>query len=219
MITITVNIDPIITGVMEKFRAVLDDKAMLHDAIRAEVEAVVKKHLLALNSRSPNTGYYAKASASVNSTADAQAAIISIQAAGIGLRRFGGEVKPGRNISSKTGQPTKAIALPTKHVPIINQNRARPKDIPMLAFVPNRKGGDTTGYLVEAEMKLRKAGKNKGKYIATAKPKGEGKMMYVLRKRTSHEADPAVLPSDEELQAVAVQAIKDLLETFNDQNT
>jgi hypothetical protein len=70
MITLTVNIDPIITGVMEKFRAVLDDKAMVHDAIRAEAEAVVKKHLLALNSRSPNTGYYAKASAGANSRAN-----------------------------------------------------------------------------------------------------------------------------------------------------
>lgn len=217
MITITVNIDPIVTSVMEKFRAVLADKEMIHSAIRQDAEELVKGHLEALNSRSPNTGYYAKASAGVNSRADAQSATIIIQAAGIGLRRWGGVVKPGRNISSKTGQPTKAIAVPTSYVPITNQNRARPIDMPMLAFVPNRKGGDTTGYLIEGERKLRKEGKNKGKYVTV--PKQGGRMMYVLRKRTTHAADASVLPTDAELQAVAVQAIQDLLNTFNDQNT
>ncbi len=214
MITLTVNIENLVSGALEKFSDVLADKAMLHDAIRAEAETMVKKHLAALNNRSPNTGYYAKAAAGVNSTADDAAATIIIQAAGIGLRRFGGEVTPGRNISSQTGQPTKSISLPTKHVPIVNQNRQRPKDFPLLAFVLNRKGGDTTGYLVEGEQKLAKRGESKGKYITVAK-KG-GKMLFVLRKRTSHKANPAVLPSDDELRAVAVQAIKDLLQTFND---
>ena len=150
----------------------------------------------------------------VNSQADAEAATIIIQAAGIGLRRFGGEVKPGRNVSSKTGQPTKSIAIPTKHVPIVNQSRPSPSNFPMLAFIPNRKGGDTTGYLVEGEQKLAKHGKRKGQYITVAKKNGE--MLFVLRKRTTHQADPAVLPSDDELRAVAVQAIKGFPHTRGD---
>ena len=123
-------------------------------------------------------------------------------------------MKPGRNVSSKTGQPTKSIAVPTKHVPIINQNRARAKDFPLLAFVPNRKGGETTGYLVEGEQRISKRGKTKGQYITLAKK--NGKMLFVLRKRTSHAPDPAVLPSEDDLRAVAVQAIKDLIATLND---
>ncbi len=214
MITLTVNIENLVSGALEKFRDVLADQTMLHDAIRAAAETMVKKHLAELNTRSPNTGYYGNAARGVNSQADAEAATIIIQAAGIGLRRFGGEVKPGRNVSSKTGQPTKNIAIPTKHVPIVNQSRPSPSNFPMLAFIPNRKGGDTTGYLVEGEQKLAKHGKRKGQYITVAKKNGE--MLFVLRKRTSHKADPAVLPSDDELRAVAVQAIKDLLQTFND---
>lgn len=211
MISITVNIENIVSGTLEKLGDALKDKEMLHDAIRAEAEAVVKAHLLALNTRSPHTGYYAKAAAGVNSRADAAAATIIIQAAGIGLRRYGGTVTAGKNTSSHTGQPTKAIALPTKHVPIINQNRARPADM-LLAYIPNRKGGDTSGYLVEGEERLVKKGKRKGQYITVPKP--SGKMMYVLRKRTTHSANPAVLPTDDELQAVAAQAIRELLQTL-----
>jgi hypothetical protein len=217
MTTITVNVQDLVRGTLKKYSAVLNDPALLHDAIRVEAEATVKRHLEALKGRSPNTGYYAKAAAGVNSRADATAATVIIQAAGIGLRHFGGEVKPGRTISSKTGKPTKAVAVPTKYVPIVNQQRSLPKDMPLLAFVPNRKGGDTTGYLVEGEQRLAKKGKSKGKYITVAKK--DGKMMFVLRKRTTHEADPSVLPGDEELQDVAMQAIIDLLETYNDQTT
>lgn len=213
MITIKVNIENLVTGTLEKYRDVLNDRALLHDAIRAEAEATVKSHLLNLNSRSPNTGYYSLAAAGVNSAFDTQFATIIIQQPGIGLRRRGGTVTPGRNISTKTGKPTTSIALPTKHVPIINKNRSRPGDMPLLAFVPNRKGGDTTGYLVEGEKRIAKRGKSKGQYIVVAKK--DGNMMYVLRKKTEHQEDPSVLPSDEELKAVAVKAIQDLLETFN----
>lgn len=212
MISLTVNIENAVSGALEKYREVLEDKAMLHDAIRSAAEDMVKAHLLALNSRSPNTDYYAEAARGVNSMATADAATIIIQKQGIGLRRWGGTVTPGRNTSSKTGQATKAISLPTKHVPITNKNRARPKDM-LLAYIPNRKGGDTSGYLVEGEQRTAKKGKRKGQYITVPKP--SGRMMYVLRKRTTHAADQAVLPSDDELQAVAVQAIRDLLSTYD----
>lgn len=213
MITIKVNIENLVTGALEKYRDVLDDRALLHDLISYDVAATVRSHLLNLNSRSPNTGYFGLAAQSVETAFNAQFATIIIRKPGIGLRRRGGTVTPGRNISTKTGKPTTSVALPTKHVPIVNQNRTSPGDMPLLAFVPNRKGGDTTGYLVEGEKRIAKRGKSKGKYIVVAKK--DGNMMYVLRKKTEHQEDPSVLPSDEELKAVAVKAIQDLLETFN----
>lgn len=214
MITITVNTEEIVRAVMasEALSAFFSDLNLLHDAIRAEAEAHLKAHLLKLKSRSPNTGYYGKAAAGVNSRSDEKAATLIIHMPGIALRRFGGTVTPGRTISSKTGQPTKAIALPTKHVPVINQNRALPKDFPNLAFVPNRKGGDTTGYLVEGEQRIAKRGKRKWQYITVAKK--DGNMLFVLRKKTTHQEDPTVLPSDAEFKAVAAQAIRNLL-TFS----
>lgn len=216
MIRVTVKIEGVVAAAIARLGEGLADTATLHDAIRAEAEAQVRAHILKLKSRSPNTNYYGKAAAGVNSSADAKSATVSILQAGYALRREGGTVTPGRTNSSKTGKPTKALALPTKYVPIRNQERAIPRDFPLLAFIPNRKGGDTIGYLVEGVAKTAKRGKNKGKNYIAAKSKADGgKLLFVLRSRTRHKPDPSVLPLDTELIATATRAITDYINILN----
>lgn len=193
--------------------AALADRTDLHDAMRDGAENLVRDHLRGLNGRSPNTSFYGQAAASVESSADAQGATVRVPHRGVALRYYGGTVTAGASISSHTGQPTKAIAVPTAKVPVANQRRLAPREAGVLAFIPNR-GGDihTSGFLVEGMLKRITRGKNKGKNRAVPKPGGV--MMYVLRRLTTHRADPTVMPTRDALGAAGVAAAEGYLDSF-----
>lgn len=214
MIRLRVNIEDVAeqSGIAA-IKAALEDRASLHDAMAAGVEGTVRNHLQGLNSRSPNTNFYAQAAASVESHSDAAAATVSIPHRGMALRYYGGTVAAGASISSHTGRPTKNLAIPTPNVPVRNSRRLAPREAGLLAYIPNRSGGATTGYLVEGVEKTVTRGKNKGGTRIVAKVGGV--MMFVLRTETTHQADAGVLPTTDELVHGAGQAAEDYVESFN----
>ena len=93
--------------------------------------------------------------------------------------------------------------------------RQRPGEAGALAFVPNRKGGHTIGYLIEGEPKTITRGKNKGKQRMV--PKAGGKMLYVLVDEVTQNPDETVLPAQAALEASAKQAAYDYLESVDDE--
>jgi hypothetical protein len=161
------------------------NRAGLNNAMAQSVEAKTQDHLTALNSRSPASSFYARAADSSEVKAREDGATVIFTHRGLALRYYGGHVVPLA--------PRKNLALPTDNVPTTREGRVAPRDAGILAWIPNRKGGPTTGYLVEGIRRLLKSGKNKGKE-GIVKKEG-GKLMYVLRSWTDHKPDPSVLPT------------------------
>lgn len=187
--------------------AAMEDRVSLHQNMAAGVEATVAGHLLDLNSRSPNTSFYGRASRSTEVSADEQGAAVLVTHRGIALRFYGGRVLP---VNAKN------LALPTDDVPMAGtEGRKRPGEMGTLAYIPKR-GWDvsaTTGYLVEGEEVTIKRGPRKGgKRIA---PKKDGKLLYVLRAWTDHDADETVLPSMAVLLQSATDAAADYIDAFS----
>ncbi|MEO5914864.1 MAG: hypothetical protein ABIS50_11565 [Luteolibacter sp.] len=181
----------------------LADKEGLHAKMAENVETSLIDHLHAQNSRSPNSNYFAKAAESVEVEADENHATVRITRIGMALHYNGGTVLPGQSISSFTGEPTKAQAIPTDDVPRQGpeNERASPREMGLLAFIPNRKGTGTIGYLVEGEEKEITRGSRKGGKRIVPKPGGD--LFFVLRSWTTHLADESVLPTLIALQEAA----------------
>lgn len=181
---------------------VMENRAALHENMGEAVKSGVVKHIRSLNTRSPNSSFYGRAARSAEATplqADGTGATVSIPHRGFALRFYGGRVLP-KNV--------KNLSLPTEHVPMSsgeNEGRMGPRDMGMLAFIAARKGVEgTTGYLVEGVEKLITRGKRKGQMRIAPKPRADGgRLMYVLRKWTDHDPDPAVLPTQQELEKLA----------------
>lgn len=211
MILIEVNIQDI--GVSEGISAVIrtcQDKTALHEAMAAGVEQRVSEHLLAKNSLSPNSGFYASASKSTEVQADSAGAMVMITKRGMALRYYGGRVLPGKTISSFTGKRTTTLAIPSENVPMAGkEGRKGPREMGILAFIPSKKSG-TVGVLVEGEMKnrVRKPGQR-------VVPKDGGKLMYVLRSWTDHKEDKSLLPTIASLLTAATDAAHDYFAATN----
>lgn len=204
---IEVNLDSAaLRATLAQKQAALQDKTALHEAMAAGVEAEISEHLLKLNSRSPNTGFYGKAARNTLASANDERGLVSIQQRGIALRYYGGRVLP---------KEQKNLAIPTSNVPLAGtEGRKGPREVGPLAFIPARRGGPsvTTGYLVEGEEKTITRGPRKGgKRIV---PKEGGKLMYVLRGWTDHDADPSVLPTTAVMLTAATTAVGYLLESY-----
>lgn len=201
-------------GGAEILRAAVTDAQGLHEAMAGAVELTVGDHLQALNSRSPNTDYYASAARGVETEASKERALIRIPKLGYPLRYYGGTVSPGKSISSHTGKLTTALALPTDDVPVVGpqdgRHRQRPADAGLLAFLPARNSTKSVGYLLEGEEKVITRGKRKGKTRIAIKP--GGKLLYVLAKEAVHQADESVLPTNATMTEAAAGAVSDYLD-------
>lgn len=183
-------------ALLTRLRGRLEARRELHNAMAEGLKEHVRDHLLDLNSsRSTRTGFYGKAARSVEASADGEAGWVRVPHRGTALRFYGGRVVPVEE---------KNLALPTANVPVRGGERMRPGEMDNLAFIPNRKGGGTTGYLVEGERFTPARGPNKGR--ERLRPKPGGMLMYVLRGWTDHEADPTVLPDAGEMTAAARSA-------------
>jgi hypothetical protein len=173
------------------------------------LELTVGNHLQDLNSRSPHTNFYAKAARGIEVESNDQHAIVRIPKLGFALRYHGGTVTPGKSISSHTGLPTRALAIPSDDVPYVGDSeevhRQKPGEYPgLLAFIPARAGGRTVGYLLDGEEKTITRGKNKGKTRIV--PKAGGSLLYTLASEIIHQPDESVLPSEGVLLASASEA-------------
>lgn len=184
--------------------------ADIHAAMAEAVETDVKAYLTSINARSPNTNYFGRAARTVVGSADETQALIRIPHRGMALRYHGGEVKAGRTTSSKTGQPTKNLAIPTDDVPLNAGRDARkpPRDMGLLAYIPKK--GKPGGLLVQGQEKTITRGPRKGGTRIVPTPGGP--VLYVLSPSTQHKPDPTVLPADDILLNSAVKAVNALLE-------
>ena len=187
--------------------------ADIHTAMAQAVETEVKEYLTSINARSPNTNYFGRAARTVVGSADDTQALIRIPHRGMALRYHGGDVRAGRTTSSKTGQPTKNLAIPTDDVPLNSGRDARkpPRDMGLLAYIPNK--GKPAGLLVQGEAKTITRGPRKGGTRIVATPGGP--VLYVLTPSTHHKPDPTVLPDDAILLRTAVEAVQTLIQFEN----
>lgn len=210
MMTLRIDIqDAAARAGIARFMGAARDAMARNEAAAAGVENEVQEHLLGLNSRSPNTSFYGRAARSTETDAREDGATVSITARGLALRYYGGQVLPKLSISSFTGRPTKALALPTDAVPMAgSEGRMGPREVGILAFIPSKKAG-TVGVLVEGQNKTITRGPNQGGTRVVPTP--GGRLMFVLRSWTDHAPDPSVLPTHDDLTQAAASGLSEFL--------
>jgi hypothetical protein len=192
-----------------------EDRQGMHSAIASSMDVVTKDHLT--SNYLPKDGirgdFWADVIASRESSFTADYAVETLSELGVHLRYHGGDVFPGKSISSWSGKPTVALAIPSVNVPVAGGRQIRPGRAGVLAFIPARGGGETVGVLVEGEERIALRGKNKGRPYAIPRPGGS--LMYTLRTVTHHTPDPNIFPSDAALLKGAEEALRDFVFSFD----
>lgn len=208
-------------GALASVRAItagLEDRAGLHSSMAMAVETDVKSHLQAnYVPRNKRGDFWKRVHDSVEVHSDEQGGSVALVETGIALRYHGGEVYPGKNkVASgpRIGQLTRALAVPSDHVPVVGGRQQTPAHMGILAFLRAATAGDTVGYLVEGEERQITRGKNKGKMRIV--PKTGGSLLYTLRSVTRHAADKNILPNDEALLNAATSAARDWFDSFEE---
>lgn len=182
-------------------RLSLDDSCLdgLRKSAANEVLLTVKDNFARLGGRR----YYMQAADSTEVTADATSATVTVSHVGVRLRWQGGTVLPGAGISSKTGQPTKLLAIPAN-----KSVRKAPGAYGDLQYVPLPGAGKIKAMLViPAKRKPAKAGKRKG----PRKPPPKPAVAFWLADRTDHPANPKVMPTDDQLRQAALAGAQSYL--------
>lgn len=217
-VSVSISLDAtLIIADLKAFGAAMKDKKGLHKSISTSVLDAVRDRLKAeyLPRDGPRGNFWADVIASAQAKSSEEMATVSLTELGIGLRYRGGEVTPGKSISSYTGELTRALAIPTLKVPVKGGRQVRPGKAGVLAFIQgNRLGGETIGYLVEGETRTAKKGKNKGKPYTVAKPGGA--LLYTLRTITRHRGDKNILPTNQAITETASRAARDFIDSFID---
>lgn len=191
-----------------------DDMLGVHGAIASGMDTLTREHLTEnyLPRDGPRGDFWADVISSRQSSFTESAATESLTELGVFLRYHGGDVYPGKSISSWTGELTRALAVPSRNVPVERGRQIRPGRAGVLAFIPSRGGGETVGVLVEGEERIALRGKNKGKPYAMAKPGGS--LMYTLRTVTHHQQDPDILPPVAALMESAEKSVREFVFSF-----
>jgi hypothetical protein len=165
--------------------------------------SLVKKHLFELNQQRHRYGrnYYAQAARSVNVANTSHGAAINITQIGIRQRLFGGTITP---------KTRKYLTIPAD--PEAYGKRASEffdLDFAM-AMDPNGRIRPAlvrrASTVVQFSKRKKKDGSIKTGFRATALRGGE--VMFWLVRRVTQAPDPTVLPYNEHMTAVAVEAIK-----------
>lgn len=215
---ISVSIDD--AGALSSIKAkrkALADKEGMHGSIAEFVSKLTREHINDnyVPRDGPRGDFWADVRDSISSTADENLATVSLSELGIVLRYHGGEVTPGKSISSFTGKPTRALAIPSASVPVSGGRQIRPGRAGLLAFIEAANQGDTVGYLVEGQEVIRKRDTKRGvKGTPYTVPKPGGDLLYTLRKITRHKGDKKILPDEADLVDVAKSAIFEFVDSF-----
>lgn len=196
----TVEFDDARSGeVLAAMREKIGAKAELHDAMGMGVEDLVRTHI-ATTKKSPNTGWWSRVAASVTHTADFGSAVVSIPERGAALRYYGGTVR------QKSGGPL--LTIPTDDVPVSYGTRLAARDMGVLAFLPSKSGKKgVVGVLVDAAERKSKSGKTYK--VPLLRP--AGRVRYILMSEVTHQPDPSVLPTDQQIAEAARDAALDFI--------
>lgn len=143
-----------------------------------------RDHLLAL----PGESFYREAAQSMERVSTAQADEVCITQRGIALQYYGGTVKAGKGISSKTGEPTKYLSIP-----VSKATKEMPGRYPDLSFFKYKKG---TLALVQLDQD------------------GKPTPVFWLVEQATIKPHPNILPKQEQLQHAAKESSLDYLETL-----
>lgn len=209
---IKITLDEEIRAMVTSVTRGVKDRAGLNESIAEELKLGVQDHLIAKYLPRDKYGlkFWERVHDSAAYTSDEKGGEVTLSHLGVTLRYHGGDVTPGKGISSHTGKTTRALSVPTKAVPVKDGVRVPPYRAGILKFIPSKQGnGETVGWLFEGEKRPAKRGKNKGKPIVVQKPGGS--LMFTLRTITRHKPDHGVLPDDPRLvQIVTDTALRHL---------
>lgn len=120
-------------------------------------------------------------------------AVVGVRLPGVRLQWLGGTVTPGKRPSSKTGKPTKLLAIPCSKA--ITE---APNAYGLLTFVPVKGRPHLKGLLIPGEPVTIKRGRRKGQQ--SVRPRKDASPLYHLVDRTVHDPHPEVIPSGGELK-------------------
>jgi hypothetical protein len=158
---------------------------------------LTRQHLFALDERSPRSHFYSAAAKSVEEpVVESGGASFTINKVGLAQRWLGGTITAGKGTSSVTGGPTHYLAIGTPEV-----EDKTPWEVSTeqdVAFVPRR--GDKA-MLVTGMQTTVTRGPNKGKTVIRAVP--GGLVLFWLVPEVTQDADPMVLPAEEDLGEAA----------------
>lgn len=176
-------------------------------ALAADLRADIVRHITTVKVPAQSAGitWWQQAAATLRTTVTDREAVIAFTRPGIRLHYYGGEVRPRK---------ARALAIPTKDVPIKNGTRLPPRAAGLLAFIPAAKGRETLGYLVTGRRKTITRGKRKGGTRLEPIPRtAGGHLLYILRTVTRHRADPSFLPTDQRVAQLLTASAKRFLKT------
>lgn len=183
-----------------------DVRAVMGKALKIEVQT----HLQNLDRDRANpmggrrTHFYAQAAQGTTFIDDSanDEITIAISQVGFAQRYFGGTIKAGVGVSSKTGKTTQWLAIPAR----TETYGKRPGEFTNLHFIAFKSGAAA---LVENENTL--LGKKRGGGYRAKASLGGG-VFFWLVKSVTQKPDPTVLPDESKLTDAAYEAAGDYLE-------
>lgn len=157
-----------------------------------EVQITMQDNFESLGGRE----WWGRAAEATTVQTQGELAVVGVRLPGVRLQLLGGTVTPGKRPSSKTGKPTRLLAIPcSKDV------GEAPNACGTLAFVPVKGHPHLKALLIPGESVTIKRGKRKGEQrIAPIK---DSPPLFNLVDRTEHDPHPEVIPSSTELKAAA----------------
>ncbi len=173
---------------------ILTSEDAIHKAIGRGVSQAVTDRLFTVNRERPNalggkrTNFYGQAARSTGfRLLPGEVQIFVAGPAGIRLRIKGGEVTPGKNVSSYSGKPTRLLAIPA----VTEAYAKKPKEFNNLRLLWSKSKGRPVALVEAPAIKLRKT---KGGFKAGGKI--GGRVIYWLTDRTVHKPDPSIIPDN-----------------------
>lgn len=188
------------SGAVASLRAGLQP-AQLNPIVGRAARNVYREHLFGLNRQranrlgGPRTNFYAGAARATQFRVVGDGVIVSINQVGIGLRYFGGTIKP---------VTAKYLTIPAR----AEAHGKRASEFPDLEILFGRNGPYALARRVSTLISLRR---NRGTSAITVGNRGVrgGEVLFWLVKSVTQQPDPAVLPYPELVAARAVAAVDD----------
>lgn len=191
------------TPLLERVQSATQARGLALVAARA-VGGLVKEHLYGLDAQRHRFGnhFYRQAGDSVTTSADSRGAVVSISQLGFRQRFFGGTIR-AKNV--------RYLTIPA--APEAYGHRAREFNDLDFAIVENPETGALQPALVrraQTKIKHRRVKTKDGgvtfkaSSVATLLPE----VMYWLTPKVEQDADPTVLPYNEQMSARAADAVK-----------
>lgn len=177
-------------------------EAQLKPKIGAAVKLLVQKNFLKLPENKmgfPSTGFWADAARSTNYQAVAEGALVSVNKQGVRQRLLGGEITPVKGKYLTIPAIAEAYGKRAGEFSNLRIQFGRGRQPVALVERSQEPGGPSrTG--------TSQKGRNKGSRKVSAPPQ-PGRVYYWLVKSVSQRGNPDVMPTGEEIEATAIEAV------------